>query len=147
MVIATFFGIGFSPIAPGTAGSLATCIIFYFSFLNSSLLLKIILFILLMPLSIITSYGAELYFGREDAGEIVIDEVVGMLIPLIISGSLIDVILSFVLFRIFDILKPYPVNLIDVKLKGGTGVVMDDVAAGIYSLICLGIIKAIIYIM
>ena len=94
------------------------------------------------------------YFTEVDAKEIVIDEFIGQSIPiltiytLIPSNNISDFIwytfVSFVLFRVFDITKPYPVGTIDKKMKNGFGVVLDDIIAGFYSIIILLLLKFII---
>ena len=140
MIIATGFYSGYLPKVPGTWGSLVALPIhffliklptqYYFSALG-----------LIFIIAIITAGGAEKIIDRPDPGIIVIDEIIGMLITLINSPADIMIwFLGFFIFRFFDILKPFPVNWFDQKIHGGTGIVMDDVMAGLYSLICLQLI-------
>ena len=76
----------------------------------------------------------EQIFGKKDCGIIVIDEVVGMLFTMfLLPPTLIYLFLGFLLFRVFDITKPFPARWIDRKVKGGTGIVLDDIVAGIYA--------------
>ena len=81
-------------------------------------------------------------FSKDDPKEIVIDEFIGQLIPLIIcDGNLLLILLSFISFRFFDILKIYPANIFDKKIKGPIGIIGDDIIAGIYSFIIIYVIK------
>ena len=138
------FGIGNSAFAPGTVASFITCLIyiilFYFK-VNIFFLLIINLVILIFSIYLIDSL--KNFFSNIDAKEIVIDEFIGQSIPILsfysflekenINMFIIVVFASFILFRIFDIFKPYPINLIDQKLKNGFGVMLDDMIAGIFS--------------
>lgn len=137
MSIATGFGAGYLPKAPGTWGSLlALPLHFFLRQLTPShyaLALGAIFFI-----AVITAGQAEKILDRKDPGVIVIDEVIGMLITLIAApNNPLIWLLGFALFRFFDIFKPYPIRLIDQRINGGLGIVLDDVLAGIYSLIVL----------
>ena len=141
-LLATFFFLGYSPFAPGTVGTLGGVVLFYllssFSFLPYiSFLIGFIIF------SIWISGKASEVFGNSDPGQIVIDEVCGYLITMfLISPSLKNIILGFLLFRIFDIVKPPPIRRLE-GLKGGFGIVSDDVMAGIYTNIILQLITRV----
>lgn len=140
MLIATGLGLGYLPKAPGTWGSLLGLpvhfILVQLSTQNYALALTAVFVV-----GVLTSGMAEKIMDRRDPGLVVIDEVIGMLITLIGAPPTPLVMLTgFILFRIFDILKPFPIRLIDQRLHGGVGIVMDDVLAGIYSLIVLQII-------
>ena len=137
MTIATGFGAGYLPKAPGTWGSLlALPLHFFLSKLaptHYALALGGIFF-----LGVITAGQAEKILDRKDPGVIVIDEVIGMLITLIgAPNNPLIWLLGFGIFRFFDIFKPYPIRIIDQRINGGMGIVLDDVLAGIYSLIVL----------
>jgi len=130
----------YAPIAPGTFGTLSGIPLFlvfsYLPFLGN----LAILFVFLI-LAVFLSSKAEAAFGRKDDGRIVIDEVAGFLVTMAgVRPGLAAVILGFLLFRAFDILKPWPVRFVDKKCPGGLGVVLDDVVAGLYSLIVLYVI-------
>lgn len=138
------FGIGNSAFAPGTVASFITCLIYIILFyckVNIFFLLIINLVILIFSIYLIDSLKS--FFSNIDAKEIVIDEYIGQSIPILsfysflekenINMFIIVVFASFILFRIFDIFKPYPINLIDSKLKNGFGVMLDDMIAGIFS--------------
>ena len=147
--ILTLFGIGYFKYAPGTAASIITCALCLLLYsLKISFILLIFLYSIILVYSIILIDKFAKKFSEVDAKEIVIDEFLGMSLPLIVFYSLslfydneIDdfflqaILPSLVLFRFFDIVKPYPINLIDKKLKNGLGVVMDDLIAGLFSLI------------
>jgi phosphatidylglycerophosphatase A len=140
LLLATWWGAGYSPIAPGTAGTIAA-IPFYFllRLLPLSAYLACVLSIGLVACW--AAGEAERFFQEQDSKRIVIDEAVGFFItmtalpptwPYLIGG--------FCLFRCFDILKPPPIRLIERKVKGGYGVVLDDVLAGIYAHIALRVL-------
>ncbi len=129
-LIATGFLSGYSPIAPGTAGSLIGILIYWF-FLNSNLNLLIIS-ILFFILGVFTSTEFERRNGH-DPPVVVIDEIVGMWISLLfIEKKLGTVLTAFLIFRLMDVVKPPPARTFD-RLKGGFGIMMDDVIAGIYA--------------
>ncbi|MCF7810333.1 phosphatidylglycerophosphatase A [bacterium] len=138
--IATLGPVGKLPIAPGTWGSGVTLLIWWFALAELSPVTMAILIIVLAIIAIPVSGSAEKILGR-DAGSIVIDEVVGQLIVLsVCQKSILQGLLAFFLFRLFDVWKPFPINA-SQKLKGGLGVVIDDVLAGIYSAIVILIIR------
>ena len=132
---------GFAPISPGTCGSLACLLIWYF-ILPSDLSLPVSLSLatattalaILSTKLVIESSSTEL----KDPQYIVIDEWAGLLIPLILTpkSNLIAILLAFTLFRLFDITKPGPVSWAE-ELPGAWGIVADDVIAGIFALIIL----------
>lgn len=141
IIIATGFGSGFSPIAPGTAGALlATAIWFGLSYLVSFSLLQILtsLLIVLFTVAGIWSANAVEKIWGKDPSRVVVDEMVGVWIALLAApeGNLYYVLAAFVLFRLFDIFKPLGIRKME-SLKGGVGVMMDDILAGIYSFILL----------
>ena len=154
----TMFGIGKIKFAPGTFGSLATVIILFYLFHSLSLSPSIIL-IGLMIVFIYSFYAITTHiknFKDKDPGEIVIDEFLGQSIPIYLyeishgttkesSEAIIYYALFFILFRYFDIMKPFPVNFFDKNFKNSFGVIMDDICAGFYvvlTLVCFMIIKS-----
>ncbi|MBR8462651.1 phosphatidylglycerophosphatase A [Campylobacter sp. faydin G-24] len=138
----TFFGIGLLPKAPGTWGSIAGAIVAYLvllAFSNTTLFLASIL-LFLVSISIINEY--EKSVGEHDSSHIVIDEVAGVWLAIAISGGTItQILLSFVFFRVLDITKPSIIGRIDKDVKGGLGVMGDDMVAGFFA----GLMSAIIY--
>ncbi|MDY6896376.1 MAG: phosphatidylglycerophosphatase A [Thermotogota bacterium] len=142
LVVSTFFGIGYFPKAPGTAGSLVAFSIYLLLPENLFLRQAIYTLPMLLLLSIISVYfisKAEKILGH-DSGKIVLDEVLGYFFSVILlPKKLIVIILSIVLFRIFDIFKPEPVNALQMLPKGW-GVMADDIMAGIYANISIRII-------
>ena len=159
--ILTLFGIGYFKYAPGTAASVVTCAFWLLLYsLKINFLLLVFLYLIVLFYSIILIDKFSKKFSEVDAKEIVIDEFLGMSLPLITFYSLfafhsnwrgidqfflVIILPSFVLFRFFDIVKPYPINLIDKKLKNGLGVVMDDLIAGLFSLLIVWITLAYIF--
>ncbi len=137
-LICTLFFAGYFPFAPGTFGSLITLLIIWFlipSFFYILLLVSIGLFFI----SVWSATKGEEVLGK-DARQIVIDEVTGMAISLLFVPKEIKwYVIAFFLFRLFDIVKPPPARGME-KLKGGWGVTLDDVVAGIYANVTLHLI-------
>ncbi len=131
------FGSGLAPVAPGTFGTLAA-IPFYL--LLAQLTLPVYLAIILAGFALgvfLCRYTSDA-LGEHDHSGIVWDEFIGFWITMIAVPSTWPWILTgFVLFRFFDIVKPWPVSLADAKMKGGFGIMIDDVLAGIYALACV----------
>ena len=144
LLLATGFGVGNSPLAPGTLGTLVAIPIYYFLSENPSPLYEITL-VGFFFLSVWISENAERFFGRKDDQRIVIDEIIGFLITMLwIPKTIPFIIIGFFLFRFFDILKPFPIRHLEKGLKGGYGVVLDDVVAGVYANIVLHVLYKII---
>ena len=144
MAIATGFSIGKLPKAPGTWGSLAAFLPWFF-IRGLSLPLYLAFVAALFVAGFFASGAAEKIMDRPDPGCIVIDEIVGMLITLTLAPAHPAAwLLAFILFRLFDIFKPFPVSWLDRHIHGGMGIMLDDVMAGIYALICLQIIWALL---
>jgi len=157
--ILTMFGIGYSKYASGTVASFVTCVIFYslysVGYLESRGIYLICIIIIIFFLSILLIDKFSDAFDEKDAKEIVIDEFVGQNIPLFFllfiplntatynKDFMILIVLSFIFFRFFDILKPYPINLIDKKMKNRLGVMLDDVIAGIFSALLIYMVTLI----
>jgi phosphatidylglycerophosphatase A len=140
LLIATGFGVGYSPIAPGTLGTLVAIPIYYFLSEIPSPLYEITL-IGFFFLSVWISENAEKFFGKKDDQRIVIDEIMGFLITMLwVPKTVPFIIIGFFLFRFFDILKPFPIRRLEKGLKGGYGVVLDDVVAGVYANIVLHLV-------
>jgi phosphatidylglycerophosphatase A len=128
------FGIGFLPI-PGTIGSLFTIVIYYLfnNYLNIIFFIFFIIFVFFYSFYFLNK-TLNKSFLSSDPKEIVIDEFIGQSIPLLICGNnFFLIILSFLLFRLFDITKPWPASYFDLKIKNATGVIMDDIIAGLYT--------------
>jgi phosphatidylglycerophosphatase A len=132
---------GYSPIAPGTAGSAVGLVVVWFGFgplWMRSPALCILVFAVAFAIACWISDRAEKIFDNHDDSRIVIDEVLGMAATMfgnpIAFGWLI---LGFILFRVADVIKPWPASLIDRRMRNGTGVMLDDLAAAIYANIVL----------
>jgi len=156
----TMLGLGKVKFIPGTFGSLATVIILYICFhifnLNSNIILLGILIIFIYSFIAVTNHTKNI--ENKDPGEIVIDEFIGQSIPIFLyevshgtvkepNEAMIFYGVCFILFRYFDIVKPFPVSYFDKKHKNSFGVIMDDVCAGFYvvlSLICFMVLKSYI---
>ena len=135
------FGIGFIPFASGTFGSLAGLIIGYtLNLINYNLFFLIIP--ILFILGVIASNTYQKQTGEKDSSVIVIDEVVGQLIAMMfVMDDYVLVFISFIIFRLFDIYKPWPASYADKKMTCGFGVMLDDVFAGIYTAIFIFLIS------
>jgi len=155
VLLSTFVGCGYLTKFPGTLASALTVIFIYITceilgYTNLKLLTTF--FILLFFYSFYAVRDSESEFKNKDPHQIVIDEVLGQLMPLIlllylnqknqISISIeIYFILSFILFRFFDILKPFPVSYFDKNHKNYFGIIMDDIMAGLYSMILIYLVS------
>ena len=149
----TFFGVGYIKIASGTFASLVISIIFFYLFrLYISIehfLFLCLAMILVFTYSLYAIKTIENEFKQKDARQIVIDEVIGQSIPIFLieyivysqtqsfGADLYLYVISFFLFRFFDILKPFPIKYFDKNYKNSFGILFDDVLAGIYTLIVL----------
>jgi phosphatidylglycerophosphatase A len=151
ILLLTMLGVGSSKYAPGTVASFITCLLyiyFYNYHINIFFIILGIIIIFLFSVYAIDKFSNS--FSEIDAKEIVIDEFIGQSIPVITLYNFIEknnlnhfilyTLIAFILFRIFDILKPYPINKIDEKIKNGFGVILDDIVAGVYSSFILIII-------
>jgi len=130
LFLATGFFIGYIPFAPGTFGALHG--IWLSFFLNKIPITFSISFIAVFIIfAILLSEKAEKIKGDKDPSIIVIDEIAGMMVTMIgINFNFINILTGFILFRLFDILKPFPIYIADKKLPGGVGIVTDDLIAG-----------------
>ena len=155
VLISTFFGNGYISKIPGTFTSLSTLVILYILFeilqfrdLNYILILYSIIFFY----SFYAVMDSETEFENKDPRQIVIDEVLGQAMPLILivylsSKNLINIpveiyyLLSFILFRFFDIVKPFPVSYFDKQHKNFFGIIMDDIMAGLYTMLIIYLIS------
>jgi phosphatidylglycerophosphatase A len=141
LLFSTGFGVGYSPVAPGTLGTLIAIPVYYFLSAIPSPIYEITL-IGFFFLSVWISENAEIFFGKKDDQRIVIDEMMGFLITMLwVPKATHFIVIGFFLFRLFDILKPFPIRRLERRLKGGFGVVLDDVIAGIYANIILHFIS------
>lgn len=130
--LATGFGSGLSPYAPGTAGTLVGVLICLLC-LPMPWILRLLFVLVLLALSLYVSQKAEEIYQKKDDQRIVIDEIIGFQITMLpVAINVLSLCAGFVLFRFFDIWKPFPIRNLQ-GLPGGWGVVIDDVAAGIYA--------------
>lgn len=130
-------GLGYSPIVSGTVGTLAG-IPAFFLLAGLSAPLYGVVWLLLFGVAIWASEQAGRIYGVADDGRIVIDELAGYLVTVaFLPFNWTNALLGFVWFRLFDILKPPPVNWVDRNMKNGFGVVLDDVLAGVYAALAL----------
>ena len=137
-LISTFGGIGHLPFAPGTWGAfVALPISWPILFYGGTVLLLTVAFILFL-LGCVVTHLYEARTKNNDPSCVVIDEFVGQMLVLIIAPlNISSFLLAFVLFRIADILKPWPVSWVDQTLKGGIGIMLDDIIAAAYAAVIL----------
>lgn len=142
ILLATGFYSGYSKYAPGTVGTLVALLILALS-MWLSLFGKFFIFILLFVLGIIASEYYESYNEKKDPKEVVIDEIAAYYFILIfIDVTFFNIILTFLLFRFFDITKIYPANVAE-SVGGGTGIMLDDMVAALYSILVFFILRGI----
>jgi len=149
-IFVTFFGIGKIKKIPGTFASLATTLLLFFLFHILNVSPNIILFAVII-IFLISLYAVNIFIkdlSNKDPKEVVIDEVIGQSIPLYLyevshnmpkdfNDALKFYLIIFILFRFFDIAKPFPVNYFDKNFKNSFGVIMDDVVAALYVVLIL----------
>lgn len=136
-IIATFFGVGYFPVAPGTLTSLIVVLLYKFYLHSLSWPFYLLLLFLLFSVGIFTSTKYSLEIKKHDPRRIVIDEAFGQLLVLFQIGESwgtgwLPLLSCFLLFRIFDIIKPFPIKKVEM-LPGGWGIVMDDLVAAVYA--------------
>ena len=135
--VATVGYCGYFPIAPGTVGSAAGLVFYALVWWTRSPIVEAGMIAVLFAVGVWAATTAERYFGGIDPGPIVVDEVVGMLITLaFVPVGWMGALLGFVLFRIFDVIKPYPAGRFE-RLHGGLGVMADDAMAAVYANVSL----------
>ena len=147
-IFSTLFFIGYVKWAPGTLGSIFSLItiIFFHNIVNKNEFIILFICILLMATICIKIYSKSV--NKHDAKEIIIDEFLGIYLIIICSydfkifnNEFVKILLILLFFRIFDILKPFPANWIDKNLKNSYGIILDDIVAGIYTIITLALIN------
>jgi len=157
VLISTFFGYGYLTKMPGTVTSVVTTIFIYIAYEildYTSLKFSIIFFFILFFYSFYAVKDAESEFENKDPRQIVIDEVLGQSMPLILllylnQTNQIDIVIEFyyiislLSFRFFDILKPFPVSYFDKNHKNYFGIIMDDIMAGLYSMVVVYLVSFI----
>ena len=146
LFLATGFFIGYLPGAPGTFGTLIGLPICYLVS-GFQIGFSIIITVLFIGLSVALASKAEKILNQRDASQIVIDEIAGILVTFMGHPlKLQTAVLGFILFRVFDILKPIPIRWLEKKVSGGSGIVVDDVVAGIYANLTLRLMMYIVHL-
>lgn len=135
--IATLGPVGYFPVAPGTFGTVVALLILFL--LRPTFPAMLVMTIAAFVLGIFSSSSAEAVLGKDDPGQVVIDEVVGYFVTMLFfeTDSMRNLLIAFVLFRALDIIKPPPIRFIEKKFRGGLGIMLDDIVAGIFSAILL----------
>jgi len=139
LAIATVFGVGYVPVAPGTFGSLAGLVIWWL--LPSSAAIQAVAIVALFVAGSLAGSAAERHFKKTDPRYVVIDEVMGMVMTLFLNPvGFKGMVLGFLLFRAADVVKPWPANRLE-RLHGGVGVMADDAMAAVYANLALRLIN------
>jgi phosphatidylglycerophosphatase A len=137
LAVATACGVGYVPVAPGTFGSLAGLVVWWL--LPQTAAAQAVAIVVLFVIGSWSASVAERHFGGTDPGQVVVDEVMGMLITLfMVPVGWTGAVIAFLWFRVFDIIKPYPANKLE-QLHGGVGVMADDGMAAVYGNVALRI--------
>ena len=145
--LATGAYIGFVPYAPGTAGSVLGLVLAWAALkdVGSHVWLAVAAFICVFILACWIAQRAQTILGRHDSPHIVLDEVLGMIATMFLNPlDWIHLLIGFALFRLFDIVKLPPANIFDRKVRGGAGVMLDDLAAAVYANIALRFVAHLI---
>ena len=149
LLILTFCKVGKIKYAPGTVASLITCLLFLLLINIFNIFVLLLFTLIIFCYSFIAINNSFEEFNEKDPQEIVIDEVVGQMLPLLtipIYETLYPLpkiyycVAAFLAFRLFDIWKPYPISYVDNDVKGALGIMLDDILASSYSIIALTII-------
>jgi phosphatidylglycerophosphatase A len=140
--IATCAHVGYAPVAPGTFGSAVGLVVYYLLRRQASTAVELGAIALILVVGLWSATEAEHHFGGIDPGPVVIDEVIGMLITLALHPvNVVGAIIGFFIFRVLDVVKPWPARRLEL-LPGGFGVVLDDVMAGVYgNLLMWGLVR------
>jgi phosphatidylglycerophosphatase A len=135
LALATSLGVGYVPYAPGTFGSAAGLLFWWF--LPDSFAIQLAAIVVVFAVGTWSGNVAEQHFGASDPPPVVIDEVMGMWITLLLNPvGWQGAVIGFLMFRLFDVIKPYPANRLE-RLPGGLGVMADDGMAAVYANIAL----------
>ena len=138
IALATAFGAGYAPVAPGTFGSAAGLVLWWL--LPQSTAVQLAAIVIVFAVGSWSGSVAERHFQRTDPGHVVLDEVLGMQITLFLNPvGWVGALIGFLLFRVADIIKPYPANRLEA-LHGGFGIMADDAMAAVYSNIALRLV-------
>ncbi len=135
------FGTGLAPIAPGTFGSLPGVLLFWLT-MDLGLYVQLCVVAALVIAGIWICGESARRIGVHDHGGIVWDEIAGMYVTLLAAPiSLVGWVLAFVLFRVMDIVKPWPIRDLDHRIEGGLGIMLDDLVAALYAAVLLGLYR------
>ena len=149
LLFVTFFYIGKIKYAPGTFASLVTCLVFLLLISIFSFPVIFLITLTIFCYSFLAINNSFDEFRSEDPQEIIIDEVVGQMLPLLaipiyetlyLLPTIYYCVSAFILFRLFDVWKPYPISYVDNNIKGSLGIMLDDILASVYSIIILSLI-------
>jgi phosphatidylglycerophosphatase A len=139
--LATGCYVGYSPLVPGTTGTLAAIPIYFFLSRFSPLSYMVIV-LGFTYIAIWASDGAEVLLQSRDCRHIVIDEMVGFMVAMfMVPPTVRNILLGFFLFRALDIIKPFPIRTLEERVRGGYGVVLDDIIAGVYANLIMHVLR------
>jgi phosphatidylglycerophosphatase A len=142
VLLSTVGYIGYSPVAPGTAGSAAGLLVYALVVSTGAAWVQVAAILVVFAIGTWSATISERYFGGIDPGPVVIDEVVGMLITLaFVPVGIKGAVIGFFVFRVFDVVKPFPAGRLE-RLHGGFGVMADDAAAAVYGNVVMRLLAA-----
>ncbi|GAB4312494.1 MAG: phosphatidylglycerophosphatase A [Candidatus Sumerlaeia bacterium] len=148
LLLATGLGTGFSPVAPGTAGTALAAALLWLGadwWTAAGAAGQIILCTVLFFVAVAVSFAGEAHFGKKDPGPVVIDEIVGYFVAMVaLPATPLFLVTAFFVFRLLDVVKPWPARE-SQALAGGWGIVVDDVIAGAYTALCLHLARWIVF--
>jgi phosphatidylglycerophosphatase A len=143
LFVATCGYLGYVPVAPGTFGSAAGLLVYAVIRWWGSPAVELAVIAIVLALGVWSGTIAERHFGGVDPAPVVLDEVAGMLITLaLVSVNTMGAIVGFLVFRLFDVLKPWPANRFEA-LRGGLGVMADDAMAAVYGNVAMRVLVAV----
>ncbi|RLB33047.1 MAG: phosphatidylglycerophosphatase A [Deltaproteobacteria bacterium] len=140
LVLSTWFFCGLLPGAPGTYGTAAAVIVGFFAG-ALPIVYRSFVVVAFIAVAVYTSSVSASLLKQNDPKEVVIDEVAGYLLTVFaLPASLLSVVLAFIFFRVFDILKPFPIRQVEKRVRGGLGIVLDDLLAGIFAFVIVRLV-------
>jgi phosphatidylglycerophosphatase A len=139
VLLATSGGAGYTPIAPGTAGSAVGVVIYLLTY-RLAVVVQIALVVVISLIGVWAADVAARHFGRDDPGQVVIDEVAGQLLTLLLTGvGWMGAVAGFFIFRVLDVIKPWPARRLE-HLHGGLGIMADDLMVALYGNILIRVL-------
>jgi phosphatidylglycerophosphatase A len=142
VIFTSMAGLGYAPVASGTVGTLGAVVVHYLFLKDLPPLTYILVWLIIFELACYTAHLVQEWLRMDDPGIVVIDEALGYFVAMfLVPPTPLFILGAFLFFRFFDIVKAWPANHFDRKMKNGIGIVMDDVVAGFYTCLILHFIR------